>query len=114
MRAMAQDTTKPEPAAAAKDQPVSSAKPRPWQVGEYGDLVVDKPGSTFAIVGADGAKAAAPTMTTQERLESLTPEERDLINNMARLDGISAEQFTVQQINGLIAGAEFIGDLPQD
>jgi hypothetical protein len=58
MRAMAQDT-KPEPAEPAKDQPTNSAKPRRWQIGEYGVLVVDKPGSTFAIVGTSGVKPAS-------------------------------------------------------
>jgi hypothetical protein len=39
-------------------------------------------------------------------LESLTPEERELIDNMARLDGKTADQFAVWEINLMIDQAK--------
>jgi hypothetical protein len=44
---------------------------------------------------------------------SLRAEERQLIETIARLDGVTVEQFTPQQINLILEQARHIGDLPE-
>jgi hypothetical protein len=52
-------------------------------------------------------------MTTQELLQQLTPEELEIVETVARCSSMTVDQFTVQQINHMLAQARQIGDLAE-
>jgi hypothetical protein len=57
--------------------------------------------------------AYSPTMTTRVVLRQLWDDEREIVELMARLRGLSPDQLTVQDVNLILAQARHIGDLAE-
>jgi hypothetical protein len=50
-------------------------------------------------------------MMTQERLQELTPEERELIETIARITNRTVDDLTVQQINHMLEQAHELNEI---
>jgi hypothetical protein len=75
-----------------------------------------KSGKAFVIVGAPMTKklhAYSPTLTTRVVLQQLWDDERQIVELMARLRGLTPEQFSVQDVNLILAEARHTGELAE-
>ena len=57
--------------------------------------------------------AYSPTMTTRVVLRQLWDDEREIVELMARLRGLTPDQFTVQDVNLILAQARHTGELAE-
>jgi hypothetical protein len=57
--------------------------------------------------------AYSPTLTTRVVLRQLWDDEREIVELMARLRGLTPDQFTVQDVNLILAQARHDGDLAE-
>jgi hypothetical protein len=57
--------------------------------------------------------AYSPTLTTRVVLRQLWDDEREIVELMARLRGLTPEQLSVQQINVILTQARNAGDLAE-
>jgi hypothetical protein len=55
----------------------------------------------------------SPTLTTRVVLRQLWDDEREIVELMARLRGLTPDQFTVQDVNLILAQARHDGDLAE-
>jgi hypothetical protein len=57
--------------------------------------------------------AYSPTLTTRVVLRQLWDDEREIVELMARLRGLTPDQFTVRDVNLILAQARHDGDLAE-
>jgi hypothetical protein len=57
--------------------------------------------------------AYSPTLTSRVVLRQLWDDEREIVELMARLRGLTPDQFTVQDVNSILAQARYDGDLAE-